>query len=44
LLCAGFLFGGYIGASLIQSIPDAVLKKSFGAFLLIISLNMILGK
>jgi len=44
LLCAGFFFGGYIGASLVQNIPEPVLKKSFGVFLLLISLKMIIGK
>lgn len=44
LLCAGFFVGGYIGASFVQNIPELVLKRAFGAFLLVISINMILGK
>ncbi|MCU0666318.1 MAG: sulfite exporter TauE/SafE family protein [Candidatus Omnitrophica bacterium] len=44
LLCAGFFLGGYFGAGLVQGIPDLVLKKAFGVFLLIIAVNMILGK
>jgi len=44
LLCAGFFVGGYIGASFVQNIPEPILKKAFGIFLLLISLKMILGK
>ena len=43
-ICAGFLVGGLIGAQLIQNVPDALLKKLFGLFLLIVSLRMILTK
>ena len=43
-ICAGFLVGGLIGAQLIQNVPDALLKKMFGLFLLIVSLRMILTK
>ena len=41
LIAAGFLIGGYIGASFAQPVPDALLKKLFGAYLLIIALQMI---
>ncbi|MFA5410689.1 MAG: sulfite exporter TauE/SafE family protein [Candidatus Omnitrophota bacterium] len=44
LICAGFFVGGFIGAHFIQNVPDQALKKAFGIFLLIVSLNMILGK
>lgn len=44
LLCAGFFVGGYIGASFVQNVPEPILKKAFGVFLLIISLKMIIGK
>ncbi|MCU0651348.1 MAG: TSUP family transporter [Candidatus Omnitrophica bacterium] len=44
LICVGFFLGGYIGAGLVQNIPEQVLKKAFGVFLLLISLKMILGK
>jgi uncharacterized protein len=44
LICAGFLVGGFFGAQLIQNVPDALLKKLFGIFLLIISVRMILAK
>lgn len=44
LICAGFFIGGFLGANSIQNVPDPLLKKLFGAFLFIVSLNMILGK
>lgn len=43
-ICIGFFVGGLIGANFVQGFPDAVLKKMFGVFLLIISLRMILFK
>jgi uncharacterized membrane protein YfcA len=43
-ICLGFLFGGYVGASLIQHVPSPVLKKMFGVFLLMVSLHMIFRK
>ena len=43
-ISAGFIIGGYIGANFVQAIPGPILKKMFGAFLLFISLNMILTK
>ncbi|MCX5712305.1 MAG: sulfite exporter TauE/SafE family protein [Candidatus Omnitrophica bacterium] len=43
-ICIGFFLGGYIGAHYAQQIPGTVLKKAFGVFLLLISLNMILMK
>ena len=43
-ICAGFLVGGLLGAQLIQNVPDALLKKMFGVFLLTISVRMILTK
>lgn len=44
MLCIGFFIGGLIGANFVQNIPDVVLKKMFGVFLLLVALNMILGK
>ena len=43
-ICIGFFIGGLLGAQVVQGIPDAILKKMFGAFLFLISLNMMLGK
>jgi len=44
LVCIGFLIGGYFGAGFVQGLPDLVLKKMFGFFLLIVSLQMIFMK
>ena len=43
-ICIGFLVGGLIGAILVHKVPASILKKIFGIFLLLISINMILGK
>ena len=43
-ICAGFIVGGFIGASLIQNMPGALLKKMFGVFFLLVSLHMIFSK
>ncbi len=44
LICAGFFIGGLIGAHFIQNLPDLMLKKMFGLFLLLVSLRMIFAK
>jgi hypothetical protein len=44
VLAAGFLVGGFLGARLATGVPDYVLKKLFGVFLLVVSLRMIIGK
>ncbi len=41
-IACGFVIGCLIGAHYVHSIPDAVLKKIFGAVLLATSLKMIL--
>ena len=43
-ICIGFLIGGLIGAQFAIGMPEHVLKKIFGIFLLVISLKMILFK
>jgi uncharacterized membrane protein YfcA len=43
-ICLGFFIGGYFGASLIQNLPDLLLKKLFGVFLLMVSLKMIFAR
>jgi len=43
-ICIGFLVGGLIGAIFVHKVPAPILKKIFGVFLLLISINMILGK
>jgi uncharacterized membrane protein YfcA len=44
LICIGFFFGGLLGAEIALRIPTAMLKKLFGALLLLIALNMIFRK
>ena len=44
LICAGFFFGGLIGARFATEIPDQLLRKIFGIVLLLASLRMILFK
>lgn len=44
ILCAGFFIGGLIGAIFVESIPDIVLKRIFGIFLLLIAVKMIIGR
>lgn len=41
-MAVGFLVGGYIGAVFAQPVPDVLLRKLFGIYLLIIALQMIL--
>ncbi|MEW5758852.1 MAG: sulfite exporter TauE/SafE family protein [Candidatus Omnitrophota bacterium] len=43
-VCVGFFIGGLIGAHLIQKVPEPILKKMFGVFLLFVAVKMILGK
>lgn len=40
-IALGFLVGGYIGAVFAQPIPDIILRKIFGIFLLIIAIQII---
>ena len=44
LIALGFLVGGYGGAWIVQYIPDPILKKLFGIFLLAVSIRMIFVK
>lgn len=44
LMCLGFFVGGLIGAQFVHKIPDYMLKKIFGCFILLVSLKMIFGK
>ncbi len=43
-VCLGFFVGGLIGAHFVQNVPDLLLKKLFGVFLLAVSLRMIFFK
>ena len=44
LICLGFLFGGLIGANYAQGVSEPVLKRLFGAYLLIVSVKFLLAK
>ena len=41
-IALGFMAGGLIGAQIVQAVPDMVLKKVFGAILLIVAIKMII--
>jgi uncharacterized membrane protein YfcA len=43
-VCLGFFIGGLLGAYLVTPVPEPVLKKVFGLFLLGVGLKMIIGK
>jgi uncharacterized membrane protein YfcA len=43
VVAVGLLIGAYFGARLAGSIPDATLRKMFGAFLLLISVKLLLS-
>ena len=43
-ICVGFFVGGFFGAQLAHKIPDLLLRKIFGVFLLFVALRMILVK
>ena len=43
-ICLGFFVGGFIGASLVQNLPEPFLRKAFAVSLFIISLRMFFGK
>jgi uncharacterized protein len=42
--CIGFFIGGLLGAMFVEKIPDLILKKVFGAFLILVALKMIFSK
>jgi len=42
-ICLGFFIGGLLGAKIAIGIPEAILKKLFGAAMLLVSLKMIFG-
>jgi len=43
-VCLGFFVGGLIGAQLVEKIPDLLLRRIFGVFLLVVAARMIIGK
>lgn len=44
LVCLGFFVGGLVGAKFATGVSDQVLRKIFGAVLLVASLKMIFNK
>ena len=44
VISAGFIFGGFVGACLVQNFPDEFLRRLFGVCLLLVALYVILGK
>ena len=44
LIALGFFIGGYFGAKIAEFIPDVVLKRIFGVFLLLVAAEMIFSK
>ena len=44
LICAGFFVGGYLGASLAQHIPELLMRRMFGFFLMLVALKMVFTK
>jgi uncharacterized protein len=43
-ICAGFVFGGWLGAKFATNLSNATLQKAFGVFLLLVAIKMIWGK
>ncbi|MBL7081907.1 MAG: sulfite exporter TauE/SafE family protein [Candidatus Omnitrophica bacterium] len=43
-VCLGFFIGGLLGAFLVTPVPEPVLRKVFGLFLIGVALKMIIGK
>lgn len=44
LICLGFVLGSVFGVKIAFNIPDLMLKKIFGAILLLVGLKMLLNK
>jgi len=42
--CIGFFIGGLLGAMFVEKIPDLILRKVFGIFLILVALKMIFSK
>lgn len=44
ILAVAFIIGSYFGSKFALSLPQAVVKKIFGAVLLIVAVKMLMGK
>lgn len=40
-IALGFLIGGYIGATFAQPVPDVILRKIFGIFLILVAVQLL---
>jgi hypothetical protein len=43
-ICLGFFIGGFMGAGLVQNLPEPLIRKIFALSLFLISLRMFFGK
>lgn len=43
-ICIGFLIGGLLGANIAEALPNLILRKAFGVFLLIVAVYTIFAK
>lgn len=43
-ICIGFFLGGLIGANFVQGVPEPMLRKLFGYYLLFIAAKMIFSR
>lgn len=43
-VCIGFLIGGYIGANFAEALPQLILRRAFGIFLMLVSAYTIFAK
>ncbi|HBR14074.1 MAG TPA: permease [Candidatus Omnitrophica bacterium] len=43
-IALGFIFGALIGANFVHGLPEAVLKRAFGVFLILMGIKMALLK
>ncbi len=43
-ICIGFLLGGLLGANIAIGIPNLLLRKAFGVFLMVVALYTIFSK
>ena len=44
IIAIGFFLGGYLGATIAHKIPENLLRKLFGIYLLLLGLKMVFGK
>jgi uncharacterized protein len=37
----GFVFGGFIGASIVQPVSDVILRRAFAVYLIVIAVSLL---